>query len=337
MWTIEYHRAAGRPDGWPPARPSGPGITTPPMVVLCRVRPVHRGSVMSTRPSETCPKCGSNLDSGNCRVCRQREERLIIARSRGQIPFPDGRWATETMPDQFAPRERRDSTPNVVRFSRLGGYGEECIDLDRCLRLIVGVRPAPDAPYFDPTTVMVYYLSPDDDKRNHRGIAGLGGLAQVQHGGAGYVEVHPLQIARDMHMHGLKLPPELERYRKILDLDLSLPAAIAAWEESGSSSIPPPEEMRQATAEPGPTAPSRPDGEGTMPKRMPSAEGLASITAIPEGEAKIATAPVLGPATPPPEATTGRVSFTSVVRDQVFISYSHRDGRFRKELDPKQA
>jgi hypothetical protein len=143
--------------------------------------------------------------------------------------------------------------------------------------LIVGVRPAPDAPCLDPTTVVVYYLTPDDDRGNHRGIMGLGGLAQVQRGGAGYVEVHPLRIARDMYMLGIKLPPELERYRKILDLDLSLPDAMAAWEESGSSSIPPPEEMRQATGDPGPTAPGRPDGEGSMSKRIPPAEELISI------------------------------------------------------------
>jgi hypothetical protein len=36
-----------------------------------------------------------------------------------------------------------------------------------------------------------------------------------------------------MHLCGLKLPPELERYRPFLDL--SLPEAIAAWEKSRSS------------------------------------------------------------------------------------------------------
>src|SRR5713226_5409127 len=131
-------------------------------------------------------------------IDRQLEERQIILRSQGVIPFPDGRWATGTMPAQTLPCETGDSTSKVVRFSRLGGYGEECLDLGRCLRLIVGVRPAPDVPYFDPTTVVVYYLTPDDDRGNHRGIMGLGGLVQVQHGGASYVEVHPLRIARDM-------------------------------------------------------------------------------------------------------------------------------------------
>ena len=48
MSTIESHRTAGRPDRWPPLRPSGPGITTPPMVVPCRVRPVHGGTLCRT-------------------------------------------------------------------------------------------------------------------------------------------------------------------------------------------------------------------------------------------------------------------------------------------------
>ncbi len=117
-----------------------------------------------------------------------------------------------------------------VRFTRLDGVGAETIDLDQCLRLVVGVRPNPDAPWFvDPSTVVVYYLTSDHEPR---GIMGLGGLAHAQSGSGEYAEVHPIRIARDMEMLGLKLPPELKRYRPFLHL--SLPEAIVAWENSRS-------------------------------------------------------------------------------------------------------
>jgi hypothetical protein len=126
--------------------------------------------------------------------------------------------------------EARAEPPKVVRFSRLKGYGEETIDLDQCLRIMVGVRPHPDAPYFVTSTVTVYYITP-----NHRGIIGLGGMAQVDRGGAGYREVHPLEIAFALHLHGLALPPELERYRPFLQADLTVSQMISAWEKSPAS------------------------------------------------------------------------------------------------------
>jgi hypothetical protein len=52
--------------------------------------------------------------------------------------------------------EPKAEPPKVVRFSRLKGYGDETIDLDQCLRILVGVRPHPDAPYFVTSTVTVY-------------------------------------------------------------------------------------------------------------------------------------------------------------------------------------
>jgi hypothetical protein len=119
---------------------------------------------------------------------------------------------------------------NVVRFARLKGPGEETIDLHQCLRLLVGICPNSHAPQIlDPTTVRVYYLTPD-----HRGICGMGGLVQVHRGGPGYQEVHPLQIAFDMRRCGMRLPLELERYLPFLDPNLTLNDAISAWERSQS-------------------------------------------------------------------------------------------------------
>jgi hypothetical protein len=57
-------------------------------------------------------------------------------------------------------------------------------------------------------------------------------MAQVHRGGAGYREVHPLQIAFALRLHGLDLPPELERYRPFLQPDLTLTESISAWEKS---------------------------------------------------------------------------------------------------------
>ena len=121
----------------------------------------------------------------------------------------------------------RTEQPQVVRFARLNGCGEETIDLHQCLRFLVGVRAHAESIQVDPSTVTVFYLTP-----THRGILGLGGLLQIQRGGDGYQEVHPLRIAHDMHLFGMKLPPELQRYRPFLAQELTLNESISAWNES---------------------------------------------------------------------------------------------------------
>jgi hypothetical protein len=130
-----------------------------------------------------------------------------------------------------APEQPR-KPPSIVRFARLKGYGEETIDLDQCVRFTVGVPAHPGAHHFDPSTVTVYYLTPD-----HRGIIGFGGLLQANHGGAGYREIHPLEIAHAFYMLRKALPPELERYQPFLQPDLTLPQMISAWEQSLASRI----------------------------------------------------------------------------------------------------
>jgi hypothetical protein len=176
------------------------------------------------------------------------------------------------------------------------------------------MRLAPGIPTFDPTTVVAYYLTPEDENGNHRGIKGLGGLVQLQRGGAGYAEVHPLEIARDMRMLGLKIPAELERYCKVLDLGLSLHDAIAAWEASRLPSAAPPEEKTHPLDSAGPLPPSKADVE-------------------------ISTTPDLRPVTPAPDDVTPSYHSQvrsderqNMVRDQVFISYCHKDQKFLNDL-----
>jgi hypothetical protein len=140
-----------------------------------------------------------------------------VTPSMGAFPPPNQSWAARAAPVGNEPR--------FIRFARLNGPGEESIDLHTCLRLIVGTRVAPNEIGLDPTTVTAYYLTPD-----HRGIMGLGGLRQLQHGGEGYVEVHPFRIAHALNLVGFDLPLELERYRDYLHL--APHDAIAAWEES---------------------------------------------------------------------------------------------------------
>ena len=115
----------------------------------------------------------------------------------------------------------------MVRFTRLGGDADETVDLDRCLLILAGPGAATDTRVFDLQRITYYYLTPEG-----RGILGLGGWRQAQFGGDGYREVHPMQIVHDRLLHGLKIPPELAKYRPFLKPELNLPESIAAWEKA---------------------------------------------------------------------------------------------------------
>jgi hypothetical protein len=102
-----------------------------------------------------------------------------------------------------------------IRFSRLDGFGEESVDLERCRRFLVWRRrlsPEPGLSLIDETTLQVYYLTP-----NRRWILGLGGIRQLRSGGEDYIEVHPVMVTRVFLLYEINLPPELEPYREHAD------------------------------------------------------------------------------------------------------------------------
>jgi hypothetical protein len=97
----------------------------------------------------------------------------------------------------------------VIRFARLDGYGEDSVELDTCRRFLIG-RPlgGPGLSPVDESTLHVYYLTPD-----YRWFQGIGGLRQIQRGGDGYLEWHPVMVAKTFLLFDRSLPPELEPFR----------------------------------------------------------------------------------------------------------------------------
>jgi hypothetical protein len=103
----------------------------------------------------------------------------------------------------------------VIRFTRLAGDGNDAVELNECRQFPIGPQvflgPAlnpSSLSAIDETMLSVYYRTPD-----LRWIQGMGGLEQCRRGGEGYLEKHPVMVARDFLFFGVRLPPELEPWR----------------------------------------------------------------------------------------------------------------------------
>jgi hypothetical protein len=104
---------------------------------------------------------------------------------------------------------RAGLNPWFVHFNRLDGFGQELLDLRQCRFF-----PVRDPFENDSEDFCAYYLSPDGRWIKHWQED------QPWDGrwGEGYREEHPVEVAHDLLQSQIKLPPELEPYRKDADL-----------------------------------------------------------------------------------------------------------------------
>ena len=103
-----------------------PASRLPPMVALCRVRPVCRGNAM---PWKRCPQCrGGMTVMGQCAQCGWQDNVLLRAAEAGLIPPLD--WLPEEMPvkpeDMEQPHDRVvTSEDKPPALKRILGYGND--------------------------------------------------------------------------------------------------------------------------------------------------------------------------------------------------------------------
>jgi hypothetical protein len=100
--------------------------------------------------------------------------------------------------------------PTPVWYSTDEG-GEKCVDLEKCFKVLTGVKDPTHPTGIRPDTIQTYYLTPDDD-----GMLWIGGTT--------YFGVHPMRIARERYFVG----SSRRRYHFGSQLDSRLLAAVCS-------------------------------------------------------------------------------------------------------------
>jgi len=206
----------------------------------------------------------------------------------------------------------KGSTLRVIGYSPLDGLGVVRLDLDSCprwFRLPQQDPSDPDFPQKGPVDITIYLTS------DRRWVEHVREYDPWEQGPVEtFREVSPAYVIQELGLRSKQLPPDLAWLEPARD----------AMRKRGAFHLYGP----QAVIEPSP------GNRGVNPCAEPP-----SPAPPPRGDVKIPTEPDLGTVTPPlSHATTDGVSHArnderkNMARDQVFISYSHKDKEFLDKL-----
>jgi hypothetical protein len=129
--------------------------------------------------------------------------------------------------------------PLIISLIRLGGMGREDVDLEECgtRSYMVSVNRILGQDSCDSDSLIQYYLTPND-RGIERDWRPSDRYVEDEHGPV-YRQVHPLKIAWMIMRYNVPcddaFPPEFEKYRRFLGLELD--EAIAAWEASPQPAV----------------------------------------------------------------------------------------------------
>jgi hypothetical protein len=207
-----------------------------------------------------------------------------------------------------------------IRYARLDGFGDDCVDRDNCLRVLVGPRilPGNGLSPIDQTTLRVYYFIPDvPDEPDGRWICDLAGSRRArlpaEGYGEGYIQVHPVVVTRDRLLCGMDLPPQLERYRELAS------EGFDEWVRSQEGGMLGSAEARKATLE-----------RHRKASQSGPAAGMTDLSgdpATPRPGTPLATSePKVTPGTPERRRGLKRKALTAR-EDKVWTVYEKHEGR----------